>query len=127
MKNYFKNDLLADAVVTRQIQTQTEVPGGDYDSISVGLPFYYFIDFRMGIFLIILGIIAGIIQFALMGSLFFLPFIKKRNYRCIKCKSAFQQFKAIKICPYCKGQVIPEKEYIKNQNIYDKLFTNKEY
>ncbi len=128
MKNNFNENILADAVVNRQIQTQTTVPDGGGEYETYGLPFYYFLDFRFCILLIVLGVIAGIAQFMFMGGLFVLPFLKKKNeFRCIKCKSFFEQNKKPDVCPYCGGEVIPEKEYIKNQNVYNKLYTNRDY
>ena len=96
--------------VKRQIQTQTAVPQPVYDDYVEGLPFYYYFDFRFCVFLIILGIIVGILQFLLMSGFMALPFLKKK-YICIKCKHEFHQYRNPHFCPYCRGTVVSEKEF----------------
>lgn len=115
-------NLVADAVVNRHIQTETAVPDSSYDDIAGYLPFYYFIDFRIAIILLGLGLLAGIIQFLSVGVFFFIPLNKKKEFRCIKCKSFFEQHKQLKTCPFCGGMVISEKDYIKQQNLYNNLY-----
>lgn len=100
-------------VVNRQINTQTTVSQPVYDDSLGSLPFYYFLDIRFCILLIVLGIIAGIVQFLVAGGLLILPFIKK-NYVCVKCKYIFSQSTKPIRCPLCGGMVLSQKDYKKH-------------
>jgi hypothetical protein len=105
------------AFVKRQIQTQTTVSQPVYDDSVEGLPFYYYFDFRFCVFLIILGVIVGILQFLVAGGLFAIPFMKKK-YICIKCKHEFHRLSNPHSCPFCKGMVVSEQDYYqKYQNL----------
>ena len=112
-------NLQSGVVVNRQ--TQTAVPDSTYDDLPDGLPFYYTMDMRFCVILIIVGVIVGILQFLLMGGLLVLPFLRK-EYRCIRCKTKYTKFSKPKICPLCGGTVVPEKEYIENQLQYDNIY-----
>ena len=101
-------------VVNRQTQTQTVVPDSSYEDLPDGLPFYYTMDMRLCIMMIILGIILGIAQLIITIGLILLPFLRK-EYRCIRCKTKFIKLSKPEKCPLCGGIVIPEKEYIENQ------------
>ena len=96
--------------VQRQIQPTVSPPV--YDEPIEGLPFYYYFDMRFCVLLIVLGIIVGIIQFLLTAGLLAFPFLR-RKYICIKCKHEFQQFNNPHYCKFCKGMVVPEKEYFR--------------
>ena len=119
------NNLLGGAFVKRQIQpkvqTQTTVPSTEYyDEVYYDLPFYYTLDLRFCIFLIILGVLVGVLQFVLTGTLFYLPFARKK-YICTRCKSTYKRFKKLKICPKCYGKVIPGKEYLEKSEILERF------
>lgn len=107
---------MAKQVLVNRQTTQTVAPQPISDNSLSDLPFYYFLDIRFCILLIVLGIIAGIVEFLVMEGLILLPF-KKKNYVCIKCKYMFSQSGKPRICPLCGGSVISEKEYKKSMKI----------
>ena len=104
-------------VVNRQ--THTSVPNADYEELPEGLPFYYSIDMKWAVLMIIFGVIIGIIQIIATGFFLFLPFIRK-EYRCIRCKSKYTKIFKPERCPLCGGFLIPENEYLKRQYEFEK-------
>jgi DNA-directed RNA polymerase subunit RPC12/RpoP len=107
-----------ETVVNRQ--TQTTVPNADYEELPEGLPFYYSIDMKWAILMIIFGIIIGFVQIAATGFFLFLPFLRK-EYRCIRCKSKYTKIFKPEKCPLCGGILVSENEYIKNQYEFEKI------
>ena len=105
-------------VVNRQ--TQTTVPNADYEELPEGLPFYYSMDMKWAVLMIIFGVILGILQIVVTGFFIIAPFMRK-EYRCIRCKSKYTKIFKPERCPLCGGVLISENEYLKNQYEFDKI------
>ena len=114
-----ENQNIPSGVVVNR-QTQTVVPDSSYEDIPEGLPFYYTMDMRLCIMMIIFGVILGILQLIFTIGLIILPFLRK-EYRCVRCKTKFTRLSKPAKCPLCGGIVIPEKTYIENQTQFEKF------
>lgn len=109
-----ENSNTLNGVVVNRQQHQTTVSDNPYEEYPEGLPFYYTMDMKLCIVLIILGVLAGIIQILLTGFFLFLPVMRK-EYRCIRCKTKYTKVFRPKQCPLCGGTIIPESDYVKIQ------------